>query len=273
VSAGTELFKVEKIPALTREELQDLANNAARKLSIREAARAAVPYYSIPAIEEPAGSRTPVSVPASSLRLDGTEEAEAADNKEDALDTLIKRAGIEANHFGTMVHAFLEAHFSGGNSPGKLFIPPDILARLDEKQYEKILEETKKTADRFINSELGAFAENALWIEPEFPFISVARINGRPLRITGQIDLLFETEGTIHIVDFKTDKVENPRRHLGQLAVYRRAVSDIYTDKAVQAWLFYLRGGKALSVTESLDAISIENLAANYLEAYFDSTT
>jgi hypothetical protein len=74
-------------------------------------------------------------------------------------------------------------------------------------------------------------------------------------------------------VDFKTDKIENPRRHLGQLAVYRRAVSDIYADKAVQAWLFYLRSGKALSVTESLDELAVEKLAENYLEDYLDITT
>jgi hypothetical protein len=77
----------------------------------------------------------------------------------------------------------------------------------------------------------------------------------------------------MHIVDFKTDKAENPGRHLGQLAAYRRAVSDIYPGKAVQAWLFYLRSGKALPVTELLDEISIEKLAKNYLDDYFDMTT
>jgi len=228
---------------------------------------AAVPYYSIPAIETPVSF--PVSVPASSLHLPQTGEAEVQDSGEDALDMLIKKAGIEANHFGTLVHASLEAHFS----KGKIFIPPEILAKLDEKHYDKILEEIRKTADRFINSELGALAENALWIEPEFPFITIVRLSERTLRITGQMDLLFETEGTVHIVDFKTDKIENPRRHLGQLAAYRQAVSDIYSDKTVQVWLFYLRSGKALPVTESLDEISVKKLAENYLEDYLDITT
>jgi ATP-dependent helicase/nuclease subunit A len=263
----TELFRVEKIPALTGDELRALVHSsAARGRSIKEAASVSAPYYAIPAIETPPAF--PVSIPASSLRLPQVEETEVPDNSGDNLNILIKKAGIEASHFGTLVHAFLEAHF-GGNKP---FIPPNILAMLDEKYYNEILEETRKTADRFINSELGARTGKALLIEPEFPIITVVQTGGHTLRITGQIDLLFEAEETVYIVDFKTDIIENPRRHLGQLAVYRRAISDIYPDKAVEAWLFYLRSGTGFPLTGLLDEVSVEALTENFLKDYFDST-
>jgi ATP-dependent helicase/nuclease subunit A len=220
----TELVRVEKIPVLTRDELRALAHSSTvRSHSIKEAASASAPYYAIPAIETP--SAFPVSIPASSLYRPQAGETETPDGGGDALDILIKKAGIEASHFGTLVHTFLEVHF-GGNKP---LIPPDIFARLDEKYYNKILEETRKAADRFINSELGAYAGKALLIEPEFPIITIVHTGGHTLWITGQIDLLFETEKAVYIVDFKTDKIENPaaiwdslRFTTGRFPIYTR---------------------------------------------------
>jgi ATP-dependent helicase/nuclease subunit A len=67
--------------------------------------------------------------------------------------------------------------------------------------------------------------------------------------VSGRIDLLFEWEGVMYVVDFKTDRVREPERYFPQLAVYSRAVSDIF-GKPVRAWLFYLRGAHTVEVTE-----------------------
>jgi ATP-dependent helicase/nuclease subunit A len=74
--------------------------------------------------------------------------------------------------------------------------------------------------------------------------------------VTGRIDLLFESEGVMYIVDFKTDRVEEPERHHLQLAVYSRAISDIF-GKPVCAKLVYLRGGNAVDVTEQVRDLDI----------------
>jgi ATP-dependent helicase/nuclease subunit A len=64
------------------------------------------------------------------------------------------------------------------------------------------------------------------------------------------------------VVDFKTDKLENPEDHYGQLAAYYRAAGDIF-GKPVSLWLYYLRSGSAVNVTEEVNVLSLEELAAN----------
>ena len=63
------------------------------------------------------------------------------------------------------------------------------------------------------------------------------------------------------MIDFKTDKAENPEDHYGQLAAYYRAVGDIF-GKPVSLWLYYLRSGSAVNITEEVKTISLEELAA-----------
>jgi ATP-dependent helicase/nuclease subunit A len=84
---------------------------------------------------------------------------------------------------------------------------------------------------------------------------------GRKIPVQGVIDLLFESAGVMQVVDFKTDKTEEPEHHLGQMAVYRRAVSDIF-GKPARAWIFYLRSGNARELTADLEKIDIEQMVA-----------
>jgi len=65
--------------------------------------------------------------------------------------------------------------------------------------------------------------------------------------VTGQIDLLFESGDTVYVVDYKTDKIEDPALHAEQMAVYRKAAHDLY-GKNTETWLFYLRSGNAVRV-------------------------
>jgi len=80
----------------------------------------------------------------------------------------------------------------------------------------------------------------------------------------GQIDLLFEEDGRMIVVDFKTDRKMNPQAHYGQLAAYYRAVADIF-GKPVTIWLCYLSflpGEGAIDVTEEVKGLSLEDFAA-----------
>lgn len=149
----------------------------------------------------------------------------------DALDRLLEKEAMAATEFGTIAHHAIEARFTG--------IPAAIPYAISA--------EAEKMADRFFTSELGIMAQQALWREAEYSFITRIPFGERILTITGQADLVFEDAGTVHIVDYKTDSLENPENHRIQLEIYRKALGDIM-KKPVKTWIYYLRSGRAVAL-------------------------
>jgi ATP-dependent helicase/nuclease subunit A len=167
------------------------------------------------------------------------------DPAEDSIDSILVKAGLDAAGFGTLAHSYIEARFKGD----EVHIPHRIQAQLADREgaQDAVKAAAEALADRFFQSELGALSLGADWRESEFPLIT--RMEG--LLITGQIDLLFEERGTIHVVDFKTDRLVKAEQHQAQLAVYRQAAKDLFGGdghKPVRSWLFYLRQGRALEM-------------------------
>jgi ATP-dependent helicase/nuclease subunit A len=246
------LFTLESIPVLSREELAlKRRGGAERPLTMAEAAQRAFPLYSgAPLIGR--GKLFPASVPASSLRFNAGPGDEAeTESRDDSIGPLLEKAGLGAGDFGTIVHAFLEARLNG-RPPA---IPPHVLARLREGGLDAIRREALAMTDRFLASDLGRkSAARDARRESEFPFVTAVRAGDRTVAVTGQIDLLFEEDEVLHVVDFKTDRIETPQDHYGQLAVYKRAVEDIF-GKPVHAWLYYLRSGHAVEL--QLDDVSL----------------
>ncbi|MDR1250725.1 MAG: UvrD-helicase domain-containing protein [Treponema sp.] len=256
------VFTIEKIPIYTREEIRLAAHRSRsnRPVSMTEAAASAAQYY---ANAETITTPPPplISVSASSLQSAGlytpaeSITAAAGGDKQagDAsLDGILSRAGLEAADFGTIVHSFLEGRFKGVTSQ----IPPRILARLEDRDVLLIRESAEHMAQGFFNSELGNLSLKGAYRESEFPIITLADTRTGKIPVSGQIDLLFESDGVMYITDFKTDRIEEPEHHLAQMAVYTRAVSDIF-EKPVRTWLFYLRGSNAVEVTEQVQNIHI----------------
>jgi ATP-dependent helicase/nuclease subunit A len=262
------LFTLESIPVLSREELAlKRRGGGERPLTMAEAAQKALPLYSAaPLIGK--GKLLPASVPASSLRFNagggahsgahsgayGGAEA-AAESRDDGITRILEKAGLGAEDFGTIAHAFLEARLNG-QVPA---VPSRMLARFREGGLEAIRKEALSMADRFLSSELGKKSAAAARRESEFPFVTAVKTRDRTVAVTGQIDLLFEEGEILHVVDFKTDRIENPGDHYGQLAVYKRAAEDIF-GKPVRAWLYYLRSGHAVELP--LEDVSIEELVS-----------
>ncbi|MDR1948933.1 MAG: UvrD-helicase domain-containing protein [Spirochaetaceae bacterium] len=261
-------FFIRHIPVMSRRELAGLCKRSG-SASMRAAAEKAAPFYAAAEVVTTPREK-PGSVPASSLRYEAPDPAgdpktavasaipaNAAPPADAAPSAGLfpEKSGLDAADFGTLVHGFLEALLKGAVPR----IPPRILSRLNEKEIPPVRELARSMAEGFLNSELGARSRNAAWREPEFPILSAVRAGGRNTAITGQIDLLFEEGGTIHVVDFKTDRIEEPEHHLAQLAVYARAVGDIF-KKPVRSWLFYLRSGRAVELGAGLDKVDIEAL-------------
>jgi hypothetical protein len=67
-----------------------------------------------------------------------------------------------------------------------------------------------------------------------------------------------------HVVDFKTDSIETPGIHVAQMACYFQAVRSLYAlpeKKECRVWLYYLRTGHAVEMTERVSKFNIEHRA------------
>ena len=280
------LCTLEVIPVLSRDDISRRARRDAdggegdfkamvQRTSVsaqRKAALAAAPFYAEAEVL-PEGKARPLSIAASRLGKSDDERAAFSQSERQSvqgplssspLDELLEKNGISAMDFGSLVHAILEScldtagldSLSREREKGQPFlIPPGILAKLeDEKSRESITAFAEDLADNFLTSDLGKRCIASPRRESEFPVVTSAVIDGRPIAITGKIDLLFIEENEVVVVDFKTDKTENPEEHYTQLAAYCQAAGDIF-GKPASAWLYYLRSGNALNVTGEIRPI------------------
>jgi ATP-dependent helicase/nuclease subunit A len=268
-------FTITAIPVLSRKDVRGFAaREKEENISAREAAEAAAENYERASLIVPAPA-PPLSIPASALRYEaaagerggldsGERDAPVDLPQPDAaaknLDAVLAKAGLEAADFGTIVHGFLEAGINGTQA----LIPPKMLARLEENDIQAVRVAAENMAQGFLNSDLGKLSAAAPYREAEFAILTHAAPEGKTIPITGKIDLLFEARAVMHVVDFKTDSEQDPDRHLGQLAVYSRAVSDIF-GKPVRAWLFYLRTRQAVELSADVEKIDIKDMVRGYL--------
>jgi ATP-dependent helicase/nuclease subunit A len=184
--------------------------------------------------------------------LDGRDAADVFGN----IDALLADGGLHAA-FGTITHVCVEAALEQLNNKSAIppvipVIPPLIAGKLDGSTAERLLAAGEEIARRFLASPLGTMARSAAWTKAEFPFRTLETEDAPSggdrcaVFINGTIDLVFEKDGVVTIVDFKTDSVENPAEHAVQMAVYDRAARDLW-QKETRVFLYYLRTGHAVA--------------------------
>jgi ATP-dependent helicase/nuclease subunit A len=197
---------------------------------------------------------------------DGETVSGNAGTDRDKLDELLAKAGLEARRFGTMVHGLIENRFSG--RPQR--IPLRFLTDIEDKALIDALNAQAKTlTEEFFNSPLGKKAAAAEFRKTEYPVLTVVNCGASPgsrksseegaLTLSGKIDLLFDGGERIYVVDFKTDRDRDITRHVGQMAVYKRAAEDIF-KKPVSCRLFYLRNGEEVDLSEEVAKTSPEEM-------------
>jgi ATP-dependent helicase/nuclease subunit A len=187
--------------------------------------------------------------------------------KVDALLAKFSQTGEEngekfnSGSFGTIAHICVEANF---NKKEPVF-PPLLTGSLNSSELETLLAAGNELASRFVRSPLGKIAQNAKLRESEFSFRSIIKnTSGEEMFINGTVDLFFEDKDAIHIVDFKTDTHETPSIHIAQMACYFHAVNALFASpvkKECKVWLYYLRTGHAVEVTERVKQFDIEQRA------------
>jgi ATP-dependent exoDNAse (exonuclease V) beta subunit len=135
--------------------------------------------------------------------------------------------GLSAGELGTQVHELLA---------GKPVLEPD--------------EEALRLAEVFRQSPLGRRLERAGRVEREFDFLMAIE----DLVIRGQVDLWFEEEGELAIVDYKTDSVTAAEAHRRapdyalQLRLYAMAVERFAGRAPDRACLHFLRPNTVVEV-------------------------
>ena len=162
--------------------------------------------------------------------------------------------------FGTIAHICLESKLGSR----EVIIPAALSALLAPKDLELIIEAGKELAQRFAQSPLGIIAAESKNRKNEYRFRSLAAAAENEFFISGTIDLVFDDSDTVYVVDFKTDREELPGIHIPQMACYYRAVSDLFVPpkagpkgKKCQLWLYHLRSGHAVEVTEKAADFSL----------------
>jgi ATP-dependent helicase/nuclease subunit A len=172
-------------------------------------------------------------------------------------------ASFSPADFGTIAHGCVEALMRG--------VPPAIPAglggRLSPAEADTLLAAGTALAARFLESPLGRAAQSAPLRRGEYRFRSLYGNAGSAEHtfINGTIDLLFADARTLQVVDFKTDKLEAPGEHAAQMAFYYRAAMDLLgaaAGKECRVWLYYLRSGHAVDMTEAAKGLAVETLLA-----------
>jgi len=166
---------------------------------------------------------------------------------------------FNSGSFGTIAHICVEAILNGEKSE----IPPKIACFLTPDEADIFLAAGNELAVRFMRSGLGKTAENALMRECEFSFRSIIKNKaGKEAFISGTVDLFFDDEESIHIVDFKTDGRETPSEYVPQMACYYRAIYSLFAvpaKKECRIWLYYLRTGHAVEITQRVKLFELEH--------------
>lgn len=157
------------------------------------------------------------------------------------------KEGLSSADFGRQVHALL----AGEPVPDPV---PEAL----------------ELAGRFARSDLGQCAAAAVRVEREFDFLVALD----DLVLRGQIDLWFEDDAGLALLDYKTDRVsaaDAPGRAAGyavQLRLYAAALQRLTGRMPNRAWIYFLRPDVAVPIEITPAALAeAEAVVSEFREA------
>ena len=104
----------------------------------------------------------------------------------------------------------------------------------------------------------------------EVPIVGrIARPNGAPVAVVGQVDRLVVTDRTVLISDYKTDSLvprsldEVPPAYVAQLTLYRAVLARLYPDKAVRAALIFTAGPVLIEIPVEAQEAELRRILTN----------
>jgi len=144
---------------------------------------------------------------------------------------------VGTNH-GTMMHELFE-HLPSQGVTREMIV--GLLPDIDEADIQAVL--------AFYADPVIRCVENAQWIH-EFPFYAL--INQEVWH--GYMDLVVISDTDITLIDYKTDRVEDPQvlveLYQEQLQAYMRVLRQMHPTKAVKAYLYSLKFSKFIPIND-----------------------
>ncbi|HYK58706.1 MAG TPA: UvrD-helicase domain-containing protein [Bryobacteraceae bacterium] len=129
---------------------------------------------------------------------------------------------------------------------------------------EAFSEEARALAQQFHASDLGRRAARASRIEREFDFLFAVE----DVILSGRIDLWFEEEGKLVLVDFKTDREESSNgRYDLQLRLYALALERYVGRLPDRAVVFYVRSARSVEIGLESERLEAARAAVRALAA------
>jgi ATP-dependent exoDNAse (exonuclease V) beta subunit len=162
-------------------------------------------------------------------------------------DALLNELDLETR-FGILTHQLLA---QWGSDPAGSPPEPDW-TRIPGEHRERLLASALALCRNFFDSELGTLSVQATRVQREWPFLYLYQDEQGPLYINGQMDLAFELQDRLYLVDFKTDRRYRTGEHECQLALYRLAAAE-QSEREIHTFLFLLRSAQALRCDKNLD--------------------
>lgn len=167
---------------------------------------------------------------------------------------------FDFTNFGTIAHAYMEAAI---NQEQAKYSNKDIVGlENSSEKLNTIISICEEMQQKYKNSNLGQSAINSKWHKAEYQFR--CRVGSKIIK--GIIDLVFQNDdGTYTIVDYKTNQKIEPEIYVNQLACYRYAIAQMLNvvPEKIQCFLYYLRFGKSIEITQECSKVDILQIIQN----------
>ncbi|MCM2985720.1 helicase-exonuclease AddAB subunit AddA [Bacillus safensis] len=185
----------------------------------------------------------------------------------------MKKKTLTAAEQGTAMHTVMQHIALPSDEP---FDEIRIHQLLDSLQQRDLLtDEQVQSIDQegiaaFFSTSIGQKLRKADWVKREVSFSMVLPVKevyshidaeGEPVLIQGMIDCLFETDGKLYLLDYKTDRVQGrytdgleaavpilKKRYETQIALYAKAVERLTNRKLEEKILYFFDGNLEISL-------------------------
>lgn len=180
----------------------------------------------------PEGTHTPQAVALPSLKSDAVLKEAVAMDPDAVAD------------WGTFVHRLVES-FMAGKTEDPVLLLPEGLQKLDAGRKSVLVDDGQTLCKAFLSSEYYRKEVAPFHPETEVRFSSHETFEGSPVVVEGAVDVLVHKPDHIEVLDFKTDQLDDPSVHRGQLSLYRKATERMYR-MPVRTAIIYLRNPTAV---------------------------